>query len=52
VPGRGGIETIDSVEYAMQFSVINNPELAKHVESFPGPYLCKFDGTISYHLKA
>jgi lipopolysaccharide transport system ATP-binding protein len=47
--GRGGIEEIDSVEYAMKFSVINNPDLAKHVESFPGPYQCKFDGTINYH---
>lgn len=44
--GRGGIEEIDSIEYAAKFNIDNNPEDMKHVENFPGTYLCRFESNI------
>jgi lipopolysaccharide transport system ATP-binding protein len=45
--GRGGIEEIDSIEYAAQFNIEDNPEETKHVEVFPGPYVCKFETSVT-----
>lgn len=40
--GRGGIEQMDHIEYAYKFNIEDNPENIKHVEKFPGLYLCEF----------
>jgi hypothetical protein len=40
--GRGGIEEIDSVEYARRLDVLPDLESSRHTETFPGVYLCKF----------
>ncbi len=45
--GRGGIEEIDHVECAASFTIESNPETIKHVEIFPGPYVCRFETRIS-----
>jgi len=46
--GRGGIEEIDNIDNATNFNVEENPQDRKYVESFPGPYLCKFSSEIIY----
>jgi lipopolysaccharide transport system ATP-binding protein len=44
--GRGGLEEIDSIEHAARLEITGNPEMQKHTESFPGPYLCRFESRI------
>lgn len=44
--GRGGIEKTDHVEYATSITIEPNPETIKHVEIFPGPYVCRFETAI------
>ncbi len=46
--GRGGIEHTDFIEYATSFSMAADAEGTKHVEVFPGPYLCRFDSSVTY----
>ncbi|MGA1840858.1 MAG: ABC transporter ATP-binding protein [bacterium] len=45
--GRGGFENIDFIEHATKIDVVSSTENAKHVEVFPGPYLCKFENSIT-----
>ena len=45
--GRGGIEEIDSVQHAASFSVEAAHSSLKHSETFPGPYQCRFDHSIT-----
>ena len=44
--GRGGVEEIDSVDYARRMDVIADVESVRHTEVFPGAYLCKFDSMV------
>jgi lipopolysaccharide transport system ATP-binding protein len=44
--GRGGVEEIDKICHGAKFTIEENPEGQKHVETFPGPYLCEFDSQI------
>jgi hypothetical protein len=44
--GRGGVEEMDSVEYATRMDVIADVENVKHTEVFPGPYVCRFDAMV------
>ena len=44
--GRGGVEEIDSVDYARRMDVIADVESVRHTEVFPGSYLCKFDAMV------
>lgn len=41
--GKGGVEEYDHIEYAVPLNIAENPSLIKHVELFPGPYVCKFE---------
>lgn len=41
--GKGGVEEYDHIEYAVPLNIAENSSLIKHVELFPGPYVCKFD---------
>lgn len=41
--GKGGVEEYDHIEYAVPLNITENPSLIKHVELFPGPYMCKFE---------
>jgi lipopolysaccharide transport system ATP-binding protein len=47
--GRGGLEKIDSVKNATNFSIFANQENMVHAEIFPGPYQCKFSSIIEKH---
>lgn len=44
--GRGGIEEIDSVEYARKLDVLPDLDSSRHTETFPGVYLCKFNAVV------
>ena len=45
--GRGGIENIDNVENAATLTVAPHAETQVHSIVFPGPYLCRFESSIS-----
>ena len=45
--GRGGIEQIDGIDCATTFVVAPSAESQVHPVVFPGPYLCRFESTIS-----
>jgi len=45
--GRGSIEDIDGVLYAISFSVEIDPEKTSHSETFPGVYQCRYEHTIN-----
>jgi lipopolysaccharide transport system ATP-binding protein len=45
--GRGGIENIDNVENAATLTVASHAETQVHSIVFPGPYLCRFESSIS-----
>jgi lipopolysaccharide transport system ATP-binding protein len=44
--GRGGIEELDGITYAISFSVEPDPEALLHSETFPGIYQCRFTHSI------
>ncbi len=44
--GRPFMETIDDVEYATAFDFIESSETARHTETFPGIYLCRFEQSV------
>jgi lipopolysaccharide transport system ATP-binding protein len=44
--GRGGIEEIDSVDYARRIDVVPNTAMIKHTETFPGVYRCNFSADV------
>ena len=41
--GRGGMDTIDQVDYSAQFEVVQSGDTVQHIETFLGPYVCKYD---------
>lgn len=44
--GRGEVIEIASIEYAARLEITENPEMQRHTEFFPSPYLCKFENKI------
>jgi lipopolysaccharide transport system ATP-binding protein len=46
--GRGGIETVDAISVAARITVVPQPSLIKHSETFPGPYQCEFTCDVSH----
>ncbi len=45
--GRDAMEEIDSVENATSFEFAQSSETARHSVVFPGPYLCRFEESVS-----
>jgi len=45
--GRAYTETIDDIEHATSFDVMESEETSHHTEIFPGTYLCRFQQTVS-----
>jgi lipopolysaccharide transport system ATP-binding protein len=45
--GREGIEDIDDLESAAALEIGEGDETKKHPVIFPGPYLCRFEQTVS-----
>lgn len=41
--GKGGVEEYDHIEYAVPLNIVDAPSQTKHVEVFPGHYVCMFD---------
>lgn len=44
--GRAHTETIDDIEYATSFDLMENAETSRHSQIFPGIYLCRFEQNI------
>jgi lipopolysaccharide transport system ATP-binding protein len=47
--GRDMLEETDNIEQATAVDVIENVETTRHAIVFPGPYLCRFESSISLH---
>jgi lipopolysaccharide transport system ATP-binding protein len=47
--GRDTMEEIDNIEHATMFEIVESPETTRHVVVFPGPYLCRFDSSVTFH---
>jgi lipopolysaccharide transport system ATP-binding protein len=47
--GRHGIETIDFIEHAATFNVMEGEETSRHSVVYPGVYLCRFEHRTSVH---
>jgi lipopolysaccharide transport system ATP-binding protein len=45
--GRQEMETIDHVEHAVAFDVMESDETSQHVIIFPGVYLCRFEHSVN-----
>jgi lipopolysaccharide transport system ATP-binding protein len=45
--GREGGETIDYIEHAVMFEVVEGNETKKHSVVYPGTYLCRFEHRVS-----
>jgi lipopolysaccharide transport system ATP-binding protein len=44
--GRGGMESIDDIEFATSLEFIETDETNRHTEIFPGMYLCRFENNV------
>ncbi len=45
--GRPYMETIDDIEFATSLDFIEGEGTARHTETFPGRYLCRFEQSVS-----
>jgi lipopolysaccharide transport system ATP-binding protein len=45
--GRHNMETIDHIEHAATFDVMENEETGKHGLIYPGVYLCRFEHSVT-----
>jgi lipopolysaccharide transport system ATP-binding protein len=45
--GRHNMETIDHIEHAATFDVMESEETSKHSLIYPGVYLCRFEHSVS-----
>jgi hypothetical protein len=47
--GRGGVEEIDSIAGVSTLHVVEDATAARHTETFPGIYQCRFSHRIAVH---
>jgi|SRR5579862_4548440 len=45
--GRHNLETIDHIENAITFDVVESEETSRHSVIYPGTYLCRFEQSVS-----